>query len=68
MVDREDERYHSRSVDAAAIRLSEREPDAEVEHAPPLQVPQIDARGPKRHSASADAAVLRWQENHPDEE
>jgi hypothetical protein len=69
MADREEERFHSRSVDAAAIRLSERSPDdAEVDHPPPLAVPEVDERVPNRHSASAEAAALRWQENHPDEE
>ena len=69
MADRAEDRYHSRSVDAAAIRLSERNPDgAEVDHAPPLAVPESGKRVPNRHSASAEAAALRWEENHPDEQ
>ena len=68
MGDLEADRYHSKSVDAAAIRWSEQNPDEEIEHAAPAVVPEIDEHVPNRHSASAEAASLRWQESHQDDE
>ena len=62
------DRYHSRSVDAAAARWGEKHPDEDFDHAPPSSVPEDEDRVPNRHSASAEAASLRWHERHEDED
>jgi hypothetical protein len=62
------DRYHSKSVDAAAIRWAEQHPEEDVEHPVPPTVPEADGVVPNHHSASAEAAALRWQEQHPDDE
>ena len=69
MSDSEQDRYHSKTVDAAAVRWAELNPDEEdVGHPAPLVVPEIDEHVPNRHSASAEAASLRWHESQPDDE
>ena len=60
--------WHSRSVDAAAARYGEKNPDEDPEHPPPPHVPEPEDEVPNRHSASAEAANLRWHEQHPDED
>ncbi len=62
------DRYHSKSVDAAAIRWAEQHPDQELEASAPSDVPEAGGVVPNHHSASAEAAALRWQEQHPDED
>ena len=56
----------SASADAAALRLSEREPEADEETAvPEPETPEGEDHA--RPSASAEAAALRWHESHPDD-
>lgn len=61
-------RHESRSVEAAAIRWSERHPDEDVSHGAPTDVPEASDVVPNHHSASAEAAALRWHEQHEDDE
>jgi hypothetical protein len=62
------DRYHSKSVDAAAIRWAEQHPEEDVEHSAPPAVPEAGGVVPNHHSASAEAAALRWQEQHDEDE
>jgi hypothetical protein len=65
--DERSDRWHSRSVDAAAARWGEKHPEEDTEHMAPSQVPEDDDVVPNRHSASAEAASLRWHERNDDE-
>jgi len=56
----------SASADAAALRLSEREPSGDEEAATP-EAEEPEREGRARPSASAEAAALRWREEHPDD-
>jgi hypothetical protein len=68
MPEPDEDRNHSKSVDAAAIRWAEVNPEEDVDHPAPPAVPEIDPHVPNRHSASAEAASLRWHEQHADED
>jgi hypothetical protein len=61
-------RHESRSVEAAAIRWSERHPDEDVAHPAPTKVPEDTRVVPNHHSASAEAAALRWHELHDEDD
>jgi hypothetical protein len=70
MDDRDDEartERRSASAEAAALRLSEREPDTEEDDAPASK-DAADKPERGRPSASAEAAALRWRDEHPEED
>jgi hypothetical protein len=56
----------SASAEAAALRLSERDPDVLEPETPP-KVSEPEPKAPRR-SASAEAAALRYRRDHPDED
>jgi hypothetical protein len=64
----DDDRYHSRSVDAAAVHWAEKHPGEDPDPGTPSDIPEDDEVVPNRHSAAAEAASLRWREQHGDEE
>jgi len=56
---------HSASADAAAVRLGERDPEADLGHEPPVSPPEPEDEVPNRHSASAEAAAVRLRHREP---
>jgi hypothetical protein len=60
-----EEPRRSASAEAAALRLTESEP--ELEPGDPAEPDEPEPEGGARPSASAEAAALRWREAHAEE-